>query len=147
MEKHTLDNAAAQTTILSIINKDPNTAGHRKCIPLRGVEDFSALAEETMERKKSVWDATGPQVAPRIQKGTLTNHPGQDMCCYRPAKSNPRPSTDNHICTNSPHPRLAHTMAACGLGPGGTSCSASVASGSGCRQCTQLLLLPPPHSI
>lgn len=54
MEEHTLDNAAAQTTNLSIINKDPNTAGHRKCIPLRGVKGFSAPAEETMEGKSLV---------------------------------------------------------------------------------------------
>lgn len=58
------------------------------------------------------------------------------MCFYRPAKSNPNPSTDKHTSTNAPHQRLAHSMIACSLEPGGTSCTANAASGFGCRQCT-----------
>lgn len=82
--------------------------------------------KKSLPQCQTTTDATGLQVPPWIQMGALTNHPGQDMCFYRPAKSKPaKPSTDKHTSTNSPLPRLAHTMAACSLGPGGKSCSAS----------------------
>lgn len=90
---------------------------------------------EKGQREKSAWDATGLWVPLQT---TLAELPAFANLS-NPTPNPPLPNASlNPLC-----PRPARTMAACVSGPGGASCSASTASGLGCREHMPLLLSLP----